>query len=125
MPARDRCYLFTIYYLSRGALHKRRVELDLNSRERLRHRTILFRRLSGGEKRLLINARHFALGSQFDRSDLESFTNLFETDIRVRADAFRIMTGFCKPRGQRHRKTSGMRRANQLFRISASSFLKA
>src|SRR5438128_2716807 len=104
--------------------NQRRVQPNVRSRQRLRYRTILLRRLRLFEKSLLINAGHFAFGVEFNRSDLEAFANLLETYIRLRANSRWIVTGLRQSRRQRHRKTSGMRRANQFLRIRPRAFFK-
>src|SRR2546429_4100146 len=105
-------------------LNQRRIQLDVRSRQSLRHGTILLRRLRLFEKSCFIDAGHFAFGVEFNSRDLEAFANLLETDAGLRANSRRIVTGLRQSRRQRHRKTSGMRRADQLLRIRPCAFFE-
>src|SRR5205807_7363551 len=76
------------------------------------------------KKSALVDAGNFGFGIEFDRGDRESFANLLQTDTRVGADSCRLETGLRQPGGKGHRKASGMRRADQLFRIRTRPFFK-
>src|SRR5207245_9624611 len=82
---------FLSVHCLRLTVHQLCIQFDINSRQRLRHGTILLRCLCVLEKSLFIDPRHFAFSVEFNRRDLESFANLLDTDVCIRADASRIL----------------------------------
>lgn len=98
-------------------LDQPRDEADLSSRQCLRNRTALFGVLRVLLKRSIVQTGYFGFGLECDAGYRECFADLLELDCCVGVNT-RGGDVRARQRGRkRHGETTGMRGANQLFRI--------
>src|ERR1700687_519228 len=91
--------------------------MNVRSRERLRHRTVLFGIECVFLKCCVVDAGNLGLGLQVDPGDGKRLSHFFESYLRNRVEARRCYAGARQLRRQRHREAPGVRRADQLLRV--------
>src|ERR1043166_7551628 len=88
-----------------SALEAGHLKLDRRGRQRLADGAAGLGLLGEFLECLLVDAGNFAFGLEHDLGDLETFPDLVDRNVGGRMDALRLMAGFSKPGGERHRKT--------------------
>src|SRR5437764_5028450 len=109
--------------LGGDAALERCLQRDRRGRQRLGDRTIILGLLRHALEGCLVDARDVAFGRKLDARHPPSRVALVEMHGRLGSNFLRLMTGLREPVGERHRKTAGVRRADQLLRIGAGTIL--
>src|SRR5205823_4242298 len=118
-----RCEGNSVRSLSGDPALERGREADLGGGEGPGDGTGLLGVLGDAFEGRLIDAGHAALRAQLDLGDGPPFVDLVEVHSGRGADFLRRMAGLREGVSERHRKTTGFRRADQLFGVGTGAVL--
>src|SRR5438552_13731390 len=109
--------------LGGDAALERCLQRDRRGRQRLGDRTVLLGLLRHALEGCLVDARDVAFGRKVDARNPPSRVALVEMHGRLGSNFLRLVAGLREPIGEGHRKTAGVRRADQLLGIGARTIL--